>query len=517
MNKNQLLVAIALLTTTLSKATVYDLTVAKDGTGNYTSIQDAINAAPAGTGRTTIFIKKGVYHEKVFLGANNSSINKAISLIGENPDSVIISWDDYNGLVKPYYTGTSNITYGNAQSATLTVNTTGEFYMENITVKNTYTSKQAVAVFNYSDRQTFKNCRIVGFQDTHYTKKGRRFFFYRTTFEGGTDFIFGGGTCYFYQCTIKSLKGGQFITAPEDITYSASLPSGKTLRYGLIFRDCEVVSDGQLATGSVYLGRPWNIECGSLYLNCRLGSHIRPEGWSTWSGNESSAFFAEYNSLTADGAALADVSQRVSWSYQLTDSEVNNYLLLSKIYTAGSFSSAPVFDPVSRIVAPAPVTTVATDGQTLSWPAVDGVNGYVVYADGSAVGVTEAPSYKDTAVYSKTPCYTVRSVGQWGNLSVPDGTADTVTVAGMNKAINTVQTSIESKKYSKQPFSLKADCLLFQQLTDCRLYHLSGQLALAGRHLTSLSLARLPKGLYLMKASDARNKNYQVKINIEHE
>jgi pectinesterase len=502
----------ALLFSVFSSAQVYDMVVAKDGTGDYATVQEAINAAATGTTRTTIFIKKGVYNEKVYIGSHTVKVSKVLSLIGENRDSVIITWDDYNGISKTYYTGTSNVTYGTPQSATLTINASDDFYMENVTVKNTYTAAQAVAVYNYSDRQTFKNCRFVGFQDTHYLKKGRRTFFYNTQIEGGTDFICSGGTAYFYQCKIKSLTGGQYITAPEDITYSATISTGKTLYYGFIFKDCDLINDGVLSDASVYLGRPWQGTSGSLFLNCRLGDHIKPAGWSVWGSttNHETSFFGEYQSMNAAGSALADVSNRVSWSYQLSLADVNNFLLLQKIYAAVTTSTT--FDPVSMVIAPTPVAAVVKDGQSLTWDAVSDVKGYVVYADGSALGFTTSPIFSDTAVHTVTPVYTVRSVGANGNLSLTDGSVDEVTAVSINAAINTTITSITSPKVTVPTPVVQNGLLQFDQPTDFTLFSVSGQILMTCQQRSTCNLSALPPGTYLIQATDAVNGSYRTKI-----
>lgn len=514
MNRYTFLV-LGLLCSAMITAQVYDIVVAKDGTGSYTTISEAITAAPTGTARTAIFVKKGVYNEKVYLGSHSTAINKVISLIGENPDSVIITWDDYNGKLINYYGSSSQTPSGTHQSATFTVNA-ADFYMENITIRNTYTTKQAVALYNVGDRQTFKNCRLVGFQDTHYLKKGRRSFFYNTRIEGGTDFICAGGTAYFYRCTLKSLAGGQYITAPEDVPYTATLPAGKTLYYGFIFKDCDLIADPTMSPNAVYLGRPWQGTSGSIFMNCRLGTHLSSAGWSVWSGNSNhlTSFFAEYKSMNADGSALADVSQRVTWSFQLSAADVNNYLLISKIYTTGSFSSSTSFDPVSLVIAPTPVASVSKDGQILSWTAIEGAKGYVIYADGSAIGFSTSSSYIDGTTRITTPVYFVRTVGTHGNLSLPDGSTDTVTAASINSAINTVQTGLETKKHSNKSLMVESGNLVFSEITNFSIYNVAGQLVLSGKQVTSFPLTLLSHGIYIVKACDGLNGTYQTKIRL---
>jgi pectinesterase len=380
--------------------------------------------------------------------------------------------------------------------------------MENMTVRNPATQAQAVALYQTRDRQTLKNCRIIGNQDTHRTKKGRRFFYYKTFIEGSVDFIYSGGTCYFYQCTINSNRNG-YITAPEDITYFVNMSLGRTLRYGFFFKDCDLTANAGVAAGSVTLGRPWNIECGSVFLNCRLGNHISNAGWTAWNENELSACFGEYKSMNADGTALANVAGRVSWSKQFTTEEVNQYMMLSHIYAA---VQATAYDPVSMVIGPSPVSALTVDGQALSWEAVSNARGYVVYADHSAIGFTTTGSYTDTVARSNTPVYNVRTVGPLGNLSLRDGETDTITTDSINGVINTPITSISSPSISAPSLVVRDHFLFFSQATDFTLYTLSGHVVTTCRQLKSFNLETLPRGIYLIRATDEVNGNYSARI-----
>jgi pectinesterase len=509
--KKAFLLILSILPALFANAQVYDYVVAKDGTGDYSTIQAAIDAAPTGTTRTTIFVKKGVYNEKVFLGSVTVVLNKVISLIGENRDSVLLTWADYNGMVKPYYTGTSNITYGGPQSATLTVNA-ADFYMENVTVQNTYLSKQAIAVYNAIDRETFKNCRFVGFQDTHYPKKGRRCFYYKTQIEGGTDFICGGGINYFYQCKIKSLSGGSYITAPEDMTYKATLSTGKTLYYGFIFKDCDLINDGLVPNASVYLGRPWQNTSGSIFLNCRLGNHIKPAGWYRWNADTLTVSLAEFKSMNATGTALADVAGREKWSMQLLEADVNNYLKLTTCYA--SMGSSTVFDPIPQVISPLPPALISRNGQTLQWSELPTLKGYVVYADGSAIGFTKTGTFTDTASRTVTPEYHVCTVGALGNLSLTDGSTDPVTLTSIDEVVNG-NVSIgwsENRIPANVGAILSNGRLEFGQPTDLTLFNLTGRAVLSQKRALQTDVSYLPKGVYLLKAYDNLHGMYFTKI-----
>ncbi len=490
----------------LSEEKAHDFVVAKDGTGDFATVNEAIEAAPDGTDRTTVFIKKGTYEEKVFIGNRWETSDKVISLIGEHVDSVIITWDDYHGK-EISYPGKGTITADGMTAATMTTTSPG-FYMENITVKNPSTAAQAEALYQSGDGQVLKNCRILGNQDTHRTKKGRRYFYFRSTIEGGVDFIYAGGTCYFYRCNIVSNRSG-YITAPEDIVYTATLLSGKTLRYGFFFKDCDILAKEGVADGSVYLGRPWQPECGSVFLNCRLGSHINNGGWQPLSGNESSACFGEYKSMNADGSAPIDVSNRVSWSQQFTTDDVNAHMLLSEIYTA---VSSTAFDPVPMLVAPMAPGSLEVDDGNLVWTAVDGATGYVVYANGSAIGFSKTNLYTDTLGYDSPPEYTVRTVGPLGNLSPPNGYAEDFTEAGINEAINSEIVGVDEKKLQDQDVpKIVNGVLWFERPSTCRVFSVVGQELYYAKNSPGFNLEKLKTGIYIFVVSDDANR-YAFKI-----
>ena len=168
----------------------YVFTVAKDGTGDYYNIQDAIDAmrvyplAPI-----TLYIKNGIYNEKIELPANNTDV----TFIGENVDSTIITWNDYSGKGK-HTTFTS-------YTAKISGN---RFMAENITFANSAGPVgQALALYVDADKADFKNCKFLGNQDTIFTGgEYARQLFIGCYIEGTTDFIFGPATSVFQNCTI---------------------------------------------------------------------------------------------------------------------------------------------------------------------------------------------------------------------------------------------------------------------------------------------------------------------------
>jgi len=416
----------------IEKSNPFDVTVAQDGSGDYKTINAAIESIPEDGKRHTIFIKNGTYKEKVFVGTHYATLNKTISMIGEDVDKVIITWDDYAGCTIEDYPGKGTITNAGGQYiATMTVNAK-DFYMENVTVQNTYSKAQAIALYQCSDGQILKNCKILGFQDTHRTKKGARYFYYDCTIEGHVDFIYAGGTCYFYRCNIVSVGDG-YLTAPEDIPYYALRENGKKLYYGLIFNDCNLTAKN--SSIKAYLGRPWAGESGSIFMNCRLGSHIRPEGWSKM-GDESykTTSMGEYKSMNAAGTALADVSKRVDWSFQLTENEYYNLMNLKTIYSA--VNKQKTFDPLNEVVAVYPPANFKASGRSLSWSPVDGAVAYAVYADGVLLDYTATNSYYDVRETIGQPSYQVKSVAQNGWMSPFNGTPYNLTYNLLDSLLN---------------------------------------------------------------------------------
>ena len=254
----------------------YDFVVAKDGSGDFFTVQEAVNAVPdfRKAGRTTILVRKGVYKEKVIIPA--SKIN--ISLIGES--GAVLTNDDYASRLNCF--GEEMSTSG---SSTCYIYAP-DFYAENLTFENTAGRVgQAVACFVSGDRAYFKNCHFLGNQDTLYTygKSSRQFYEY-CYIEGTVDFIFGWSTALFKDCVIHSLADG-YVTAP-------ATDKGKS--YGYVFVGCRLTgSDG---ARKVYLSRPWRPYAQAVFIHCEFGKHIAPEGWNNWNKKEAekTVFYAEY-------------------------------------------------------------------------------------------------------------------------------------------------------------------------------------------------------------------------------
>lgn len=277
------------------------LTVAKDGSGDFKTIQEAVNAVrDLSEVKVLIYIKNGVYKEKLVIPAHKSNIE----LIGEDKFKTIISYDDYSGKgIINTYTSHSVLVQGNDFSAT------------NLTIENTAGPVgQAVALHVEADRVVIKNCRILGNQDTLFpSADNSRQYYVDCYIEGTTDFIFGAATVVFERCHIHSKKNS-FITAAS---------TSENQPFGFVFLNCKLTSNPDIQ--KVYLGRPWRSHAKTVFINTEMGNHILPAGWSVWNKNDNhkTTFYAEYGST---GAGFVK-DGRVDWSKQLTKKEAKRYTL----------------------------------------------------------------------------------------------------------------------------------------------------------------------------------------------
>lgn len=287
-----------------SAANKYDNTdtifVARDGTGEFRTLSEAIEVCRAFMDYTkVIYVKKGLYKEKVIVPQWLTNIE----IVGEDRDETIITYDDHANIKMP---GTDR-GMGTFRSYTMRVEGNGITF-KNITIENNAAQLgQAVALHTEGDRLTFINCRLLGNQDTIYTgTAGTRLYFKDCYIDGTTDFIFGPSTAWFENCTIHS-KRNSYVTA-------ASTP--KDVKYGYVFNNCRLTADPGVT--KVYLGRPWRDYGYTLFMNCELGAHIRPEGWHPWQKERmATARYLEYNNR-GEGAKT---DKRASWSRRLTKKE----------------------------------------------------------------------------------------------------------------------------------------------------------------------------------------------------
>ncbi|HEY4327496.1 MAG TPA: pectinesterase family protein [Mucilaginibacter sp.] len=287
-----------------------ELTVAQDGTGDYKTIQEAVNAVrDFSQQQVTIHIRRGIYPEKIVIPAWKTHV----FLLGDDTANTIITNADYSGKSLPSNAETPG-KYSTFNSYTLQVKG-NDFRAEKLTIENKAGRVgQAVALHAEADRCVFNDCRITGNQDTLFAATTNSRQLYQNCYiEGTTDFIFGDATAVFQNCVIKSLANSYIIAAST----AANQP------YGFVFINCKLTAGAGVQ--KVFLGKPWRPYAKVVFYKCELGSHIAPQGWHNWNNpaNESTAFYAEFQN-TGSGA---DASQRVSWARQLSPDEMKDILL----------------------------------------------------------------------------------------------------------------------------------------------------------------------------------------------
>ena len=273
-----------------------DVIVAADGTGMYTSLQDAISAAPMRTGRNdpcwVIHVKPGTYQERIYVQRERGNI----LVRGEDPATTLVTFTLHANLPGP--DGKPISTF---RTPTVQIDGDGMVW-ENLTLANTAGPVgQALALRADADRLVFRNCRFLGWQDTILVNRGRHYF-EDCYIEGDVDFIFGGATAYFTRCHIHCLRNG-YITA-------ASTPDGEP--HGFVFADCRITGANGV---KAYLGRPWRIHARTVFLRTEMSAVVQPAGWDNWGKKaaEQTSFYAEYGS-TGPGAAPG---ARVPWARPL--------------------------------------------------------------------------------------------------------------------------------------------------------------------------------------------------------
>jgi len=277
-------------------------TVAADGSANFKTVQEAINAAPQNTSSTNqwvILVKAGIYKEHLYVQREK----RFIVLIGENASNTVLTFNLYAGMndsdLKPIGTFRTPSTVIDAD----------DFTVEDITFENSAGHVgQALAIRLDGDRIVFRRCRFLGWQDTILANRGRHYF-KDCYIEGAADFIFGGATAFFDSCHIHCVGNG-YITA-------ASTPPES--HYGFVFSHCHIT--GQTSQVKTYLGRPWRQFAAVTFIYSEMSEVVRPEGWNNWGQleREKTTRYFEFGN-TGLGAKI---EQRAKWSHFLTPEEAN--------------------------------------------------------------------------------------------------------------------------------------------------------------------------------------------------
>ena len=311
-------VSLSLGAQTLSEElkTIASIVVDKNGNGDYTTVQEGINAVPDyNSVPTIIFVKKGVYREKVVLNYKKTNV----IIVGEDVDSTKITWADYGN--KMLVNGDPAVGGHTFSTYTFRADAHG-FQAYNINFDNPTTEGQGVAYHSNGDKQILYHCKITGGQDTYFDNYRTRRYIKDCFISGGTDFIFGFGVTLFDSCQIHSVSKG-YLTASSTPQY---------YKFGHVFKYCRLTPAP--GVNGISLGRPWFDYANTVFYECWLTDAISSAGWTAWGGREATCYYREYN----NSGSGSNYANRVSFGKQLSTEEALAYTI-ENIFGADNFPS----------------------------------------------------------------------------------------------------------------------------------------------------------------------------------
>ncbi len=397
---------------------LYDAVVAKDGSGDFTSIQAMVDAMPVNrTAPWLVFVKNGEYNELVRVPTDKPFLH----LIGQDRDNVKITFA-INCSSSPSDSGWEyNKGNFNQSQCVATEIRSENFYAENISFENEYGVKfqngpQALAISTQNDKFAFYNCNMRSFQDTWQTNGSNgnndRFYVYKSWIEGAVDYIYGAGNLFAEECTLYNKRSGAVIVAPNHADGT---------NWGYVFSNCTIDGVQQAADGKQKLGRPWHNSPIAVYLNTTMKIPIAPEGWTdmgTYPG-----LFAEYNSHDQEGNLL-DLSSRLTWykvdnvvqdgfKAQLSPEEAAQYTYENVMGGIDNWNPREYFESAGQ---PQNVT-ISNDG-ALCWDDNDFAICFAIFKNNELLGFSIESCFNDiTHIQGENASYNIKSVNEFGSLS----------------------------------------------------------------------------------------------------
>lgn len=440
-------------------ARLYDAVVAQDGSGDYTTVQAAIDAAPSERGLPwLIFIKNGEYNEHVNVPASKPYLH----FIGQDRDKTIIYDDKLCGGDNALHVSVG---------ATVVVNS-NNCYFENVTLENSWghdkqAGPQALALNTAGDRTIFKNVAMLSYQDTWITPSTSSYRAYVTDcfIEGAVDFIYNSGDIYIENTTLYiNRKSGGFIVAPSH---------AEDVKWGYVFNNCTITAPGVPSETDVWLGRPWHNSPKTVFLHTKAEVTIPAAGWYETMGGLP-VLWADYMTTDAKGNLL-DLSQRRD-TYYKTDSEGNktygtakNFLTDAEAaqYTVKNVLSGTDSWQPKLVTEACEAPKVSLKDGYLSWEAVPYAICYVITKDDIVVGFTT----ETTFAYEAGSQYKIQAANEYGGLSqatlyseesnaiVDDFNVNDMTIEGIysldGKKVRTMQKGVNLIRYIASDGSAK--------------------------------------------------------------
>ena len=384
---------------------LYDAIVAQDGSGDYNTLQDAINAAPAGRAKPwLIFVKNGSYNEHIDIPATKPYLH----IIGQDRDKTIVLDSRLSG---------GDNAYSVDPGATVVVKGANTFF-ENITLENQYghekqAGPQALALNTVADRVALNNVALLSYQDTWITtsRSNNRHYIKNSLIEGAVDFIYNSGNVYFDGDTLEiNRPSGGYIVAPSHAA---------DVKWGYVFQNNVIRPRKGINVTDVWLGRPWHNSPKTVFINTQTFVNIPAKGWYEHMGGLP-VLWADYNTVDANGNPV-DLSQRQDTYWIEVDGEkvygkAKNYLTPEEAaeYTIKNVMSGDDDWQPDLLCEACDAPTPVIDGSIISWPAVPYAICYVVTKDGEVAGFTTSTSF---AGAESGAVYQVQAVNEYGGLS----------------------------------------------------------------------------------------------------
>ena len=406
--------ATALSFTTMERqqpeAKLYDAVVAQDGSGDYKTLQEAVDKAPAGRAKPwLIFVKNGRYNEHIDIPATKTHLH----IIGQDRDKTVVYDNRLSG---------GDNAYPVDPGATVVVKGTDTFF-ENITLENSYgyeklAGPQALALNTAADRVCMNNVALLSYQDTWITSSSStaRHYIKNSLIEGAVDFIYNNGDVYLDGDTIQiNRPSGGYIVAPRHTADT---------KWGYVFQNNIIRPRKGIDVTDVWLGRPWHDQPKTVYINTQTFINIPAKGWYNTMGGLP-VLWAEYNTVDKDGNPV-DLSQRETYYYYWIDKEagtkaevfnVKNTLTAEEAaqYTIKNVMGGNDGWQPELMCEACDAPVVKGEGSRLSWEAVPYAICYVVTKNGEVAGFTTETTFDG---YTAADQWQVQAVNEYGGLSL---------------------------------------------------------------------------------------------------
>lgn len=399
----------------------FDAVVAQDGSGDFTSVQAAIDAAPDSASTPyLIFVKKGSYEEQVVVPETKPYIH----LIGQDKEQTIIHLTlnvgaepenkDEDFWISSVHNPASPV--HDFEGAVVVIHAP-HFYTENISYVNDYgvsaqNGPQALAMKSHADCAAFNNCIFRSFQDTWMTtvEDNERHYVRDCWIEGAVDYLYGGGDVLVENSTFYNVRSGSVIVAP----------CHENAKYGYVIRDCTVDGNEQAADGRQLLGRPWHNNPRAQFINTTMRIPIDPAGWTDM--GTSPGIFAENGSHDIDGNPLDLTNRKTTYKYTTREGEKRSGT--SRVSITDAEADSMIYeniipgndgwDPRSMMRTLPPPANVSVSDSHVSWDAVPDARGYVVMDGDEVVGFSTGTRCNLTQ--SPKGEVKVRAVNAYGSL-----------------------------------------------------------------------------------------------------